>query len=227
MRLFWIVAASLLLFGCLMGGTEENTTENVTVANDTQDNIMVLINASDVNDTINVTNMTNVTEPEPKWERYDAGDFSFEYPINMETQEANGLFTGEHVISTGTGEILVVMFYNTSKVYGENQDKEFRERPSETATDLLMDDMEEDPIQMLDDAYDIGEISEFSIARDAHVSHTTFKIKFGDSDKTYYGHAISIYVPAYSLHIKYRGIALNSQLSDNMKNQFLLSFRLQ
>ncbi|MBD3209771.1 hypothetical protein GF318_00120 [Candidatus Micrarchaeota archaeon] len=223
MRTIILAFISLLMLGCIIGGEEGNQTN---VSEDNASNITEPVNVSNAANATNATNQTNGTQPS-RWERYQAGEFSFEYPVRMETQGGAGLFTGEHSVENQTNEALAVMYYNTSAVYGRNQDKEFKETPSETATLLLEDDIGEDPIMMLHDAEEIGGISEFSIGRDAYVSQAPFKIRFFESGKLYNGYALSIYVPERSLHVKFRVIALNPQLAKDIKDQFLLSFRLE
>jgi hypothetical protein len=222
MRLWIVSIVFILLLGCIITGEEGNVTQNVT-QNVTPDGDNVTI---PVNDT-NGTNVTVVAPPPKAWETYTTEQFSFEYPVNMSTQESDGVFAAENVIGGQTFEVLIVMHYNTSKVHGFNQDKEFREAPSQATTTFLMEDMDEDPIHMLDSAEEIGETSEFSIGRDVFVSEVPFKIRFGGSEKKYTGYGLSMYVPERSLHVKMRVIALNSQLAEDMKDQFLLSFRLE
>ena len=220
MRLTILFLISLLLFGCIIGNGETNQTNDSVQSNDSN-----FVNDSTVND----TNLTNQTEQNQTkiFERYYTDEFSFEYPANMDLQTSPRVFAGDHVINGETGEIMVVMFYNISSVYGPNQEKEFMETPSETATDFLYDDIEEDPVQMLDSAEDVGDITEFAIVRDGYVSEVPFKIRFSETGKRYNGYALSIYVPERSLHIKVRIVALDSKLAENIKDNFILSFRME
>lgn len=207
MRAVVFLGLLLLLSGCIIGGEPANATENQTEANET-------------------INETEVQRP-LKWERYYAEDFSFEYPADMDTGDAVGLFWGERVIQEREMELMMVMYFNASDAYGINQDKIFQEKPSEAATDLLMEDMEFDPVYILDGATEIGNITEFSIARDAYVSYVSFEAEFYESGYIYYGHALSIYIPERSQHIKVRIIARNPDIAEDIKAKFLLTFRLE
>jgi len=208
MRKLVFLALVLLLSGCIIGGEPENATENQTETNES------------------AVNETEVQMP-LKWERYYAEGFSFEYPSDMDTQDAAGLFSGERVIEGQTMELMILMYFNASDVYGFNQDKIFQETPSEAATDLLLEDMEDDLLYILDDAEEIGNITEFSIGRDAFVSYVQYETQFFEKGKTYYGHAVSIYIPERSQHIKVRIIARNPDIADQIKATFLTSFRLE
>ena len=222
MRLTALFLFSVLLFGCIISDGDTNqTTNDSTQLNDT----VIHVNVTEPND----TNLTNQSESNQTkiYERYYTEEFSFEYPLNMDLQTSPGLFAADHVFNGETGEIMVVMFYNLSKVYGPNQEKAFGENPSETATDFLNDDIEQDPIQMLDSAEEVGDITEFAIVRDGYVSEVPFKIRFSETGKRYNGYALSIYVPERSLHMKVRIVALDPKLAENIKNNFILSFRME
>ncbi|MBU0532750.1 hypothetical protein KKB44_04620 [Candidatus Micrarchaeota archaeon] len=194
MRLF-IILVILLLFGCTSVEVPSNVT-NQNITNQTQ----------------NITNQS--------WERHSTEQFSFEYPKNMIIQETTDTFTGEHEINNELGELLIVQYLNTSKEYGVNQNNLFKGIPSQAAIDLLLEDIEDDPLYVLDNA-EVGNITSFSIARDTHVAQVPFRMH------PHTGYALSLYVPERSLHIKVRVLALNPRLTEDINDHFLLTFRLE
>lgn len=206
MRLLYLILAGLLVAGCIDLGERGNQT-NVSQPN--------------------VTNITNDTVPAPKeWTRYQASGFSFEYPSNMDVQESKGIFTGTHTLKSGTGEMLVVVYVNTVETYGENRDKAMRETPSQAASDLLKEDLQDDPAQLLDKAYEIGNITTYAISRDAQMAEVPFRIRFSDSETRYHGYALSLYAPERSLHAKIRIIAIDPSKAEAIRDNFLNSFRV-
>jgi len=231
MRFAFIMLMVALCFGCLGGegdvnGTIAGSEQNVTApgggtpaVNDTQaDN-------QSVADADNQTSQANATPS--AWATHTNSQFRFQYPKNMETDVGQGLFTGTHALNGTTSQVLVVMHYDASKVHGINRDKEFKERPSDAATTLLEEDMDEDPIHMLDSAKEVGDITEFSIGRDTYVSQVQFKVQFDNFLNTYEGYALSLYVPERSLHIKVRIIALDQNKAEDILDQFLLTYSLE
>jgi hypothetical protein len=231
MRFFILMVMVVLSFGCIGGEGQVND----TVADTGEGDGAAGNGTPQVNDTLegnqtvdgagNQSAQANATPS--VWESHSNGQFRFQYPKNMETDAGAGLFTGTHALDGTTGEILVVMHYDASKVHGTNQAQEFRERPSQAATTLLMEDMDEDPIHMLDSAQEVGDISEFSVGRDTYVSQVPFKVKFDNFINTYEGYALSMYSPERSLHIKVRIIALDPGKADDILDQFLLSYSLE
>jgi hypothetical protein len=215
MRLTMAIMVLLLFFGCIGGGEEVNDTVDSNGANVTVP----------VNDSVTANQTANAIPS--GWQTHTTDQFRFQYPSNMDVQEGQGLFTGDHAFDGTTGTVLVVMYYDASKVHGVNQDKEFQERPSQAATSLLKDDIDEDPIHMLDEAEETGNITEFSIGRDTFVSQVPFKIKFQGFINTYDGYALSMYVPERSHHIKVRIIALDPQKAEDILDNFLLTYSLE
>ncbi len=206
MKIVYLLAFAILLFGCteVTDRSNETNTSNIT----------------------NITNVSNQTVAPAKWVRYNASGFSFEYPTNMDVQNSTGIFTGDHQINGQTGEMLIVVYYNTVKAYGENRDKTFQENPSVTASELLEEDMEDDPAQILDDAKSTGEISTFSLSRDAYASEVPISTTFSGSTSKFKGYAISIYVPERSLHMKVRVLARDSSKANDIRDRFISSFRI-
>lgn len=211
MRIFAIFALMFLVLGCIsLEGRDNVTEDNITADNVTgpiQENQTVVGSA--------------------QWERYTAPPFSFEYPANMKTQESRGIFTGTHDLDGQTAEIVVVVYMDTISVYGLNQDKVFKGNPTKAASDFLLEDMEADPAQLLSEAYEIGNITTFSIVRDAYVSEIPFRARFSATGPSYQGYALSLYVPERSLHIKFRVVALDSETADDIKDKFISSFRIE
>lgn len=200
MKVLGILLIILLVFGC---------TSPVTIANITD-----------------ITNLTNQS-PTGEWVRYTAIGFSFEYPSNMITQQGNGIFMAQSDLNGTTGGVLVVTYFNTSVVYGENKDNIFKENPTKTASDFLIEDKEDDEANFLDQAYEVGNASTFSIGRDAYVAEVPFKIRFSGFRSTYTGYALDLYTPERSIHAKVRIIALDPEVAKKIKDRFLLSFRIE
>ena len=206
MRIIYLLAFAILLFGCTEVPDRTNET-NVS----------------------NLSNTTNTSAPAPAppdTERYYASGFSFEHPLNMEVQESTGIFSGEHQVNGQTGELLIVVYYNTVKGYGENKDKVFRADPSLASTTLLEADLESDPAQILDDVDSYGEISTFSLSRDTYVSEVPITTTFSGSSGKFSGYALSMYVPERSLHLKVRVLARDSSKADDIRDDFVSSFRI-
>ncbi|MFN7991243.1 MAG: hypothetical protein U0R44_03735 [Candidatus Micrarchaeia archaeon] len=225
MRLIAVLLSVALLAGCI---SFDRGTANLS-NNTTQPNVTNISNA---------TNITNVTEPPPpppkpkEWERYNATGFSFEYPINMEIQQSaggpSGIFSGSHEIQDGqTGEILVVTYINTVSAYGKNKDGLFRDNPTKAASDFLLQDKKEDTAGLLSKAYQTGDISTFGVVRDGAAAEIPFRIRFGNSTKVFSGYAIDLYVPERSLLVKMRVVALDSDLAKRIRDDFLVSFRIE
>jgi hypothetical protein len=237
MRALPFIAAILpfiLLLGCIslgeqMGNSTNTNATNTTEAppasgNGTQ-------NQSGTNATQNATNQT-IPEPPKLYERYVAKGFSFEYPINMTTQESRGsyggIFTGTHEFDGQTGEIILVSYINITSVYGLNKEEILKSNPTKSASDFLIQDKSADQAgSFLNNAYEVGEIGNFGVARDGYVAEAPFLIRFGGSNKTYTGYALDIYVPERSLLAKVRVIALDSDKAEAMYDNFLLSFRIE
>ncbi|MEW6748227.1 MAG: hypothetical protein AB1295_00780 [Candidatus Micrarchaeota archaeon] len=220
MRYLALLAILLLSFGCISQGERtiyENASEPASPSEE------------------------SVSEPAPAIEvpaihqesRYQAGGFSFVHPDEMETEDSrgpgSGIFSGTNMISSGqTGELLVVTYLNVSAVYGSNQDKIYKDDPTTAASGFLVADMEQDPVAgLLSSAYDVGEVSTYAIARDGVVADVPFKVRFGDSNKSYSGYAMDMYIPERSLQAKVRIIALDSEQAESIRAGFLLSFRLE
>jgi len=119
---------------------------------------------------------------------------------------------------------MVVLYFNTSAVYGPNRDKEFRAEPSRATSDFLVMDRINDSAGILSSAYYVGEMRTFAILENAFAAEVPFKTKF-NANKTYQGYAIDLYIPERSIHAKVRIFALDQVRVDAMKQQFLLSLR--
>ncbi len=213
MRAFTLFVATLLLLGCI--SLEDRT-------NATEEN---LTNATGMN-------YTNVTEPAPKqWERYNVTNqsgtvFSFWYPANMDVDDDPGfLFIGTHSLDGQTSEAMFVRYLDTVHGYGENKDKEFRQNPSKAASDLLASDIKEDPVGVLNYAEEVGNMTTYGIERDVYAAEVPFTILDEGVKKT--GYAIDLYVPELSFLVKFRVYAIDPANAKKIKDQFLLSFRIE
>ncbi|MFH0737644.1 MAG: hypothetical protein V1827_03755 [Candidatus Micrarchaeota archaeon] len=223
MRLLPIFIAVILVTGCISLG--ERTIDQT---------------GGDANQTapppLTDTNLSNQTAPPPpppsEWKRYTAMGFSFEHPEKMEVDRSTGnyggIFSGTYAADGQTLEMLIVSYIDTKSAYGVNTDDIYKVNPTKAATDFLEQDMRDDPAGgILSSAYDVGDISTFTVARDGMAAESEFKLRFLGSDKTFYGYAIDIYVPERSLHIKTRVLALDYDRATALKDNFLLSLRLE
>lgn len=203
MRLLPLIVL-FILFGCISLGerTEENVTENITEANETEE-----------------------IPPPPQWERYNATYFSFDYPASMEAKGGAADFIATRDVNGMNMETMVVAYLDTVETYGENKDKIFKERPSQAASELLYADIKDDFLVLLSDAETVGNVSTYSIARDAHAAEVPFTIK--QDSFTYSGYAIDLYIPEKSVHAKIRMISFYPEKAKAMRDQFLLSFRIE
>lgn len=231
-----LLLPSMMLLGCISLGEKLDETNGTGPGNVTPPANLTDITQNATQNATNVTqNGTNQTilEPPPKlYERYDAKGFNFEYPINMAIQESKsgygGIFTGTHEIGGKTGEILIVSYINTTQVYGANKEAILRAEPTRAASDFLVQDERADPAGgLLQQAYLVGNLSTYGLARDAHVAEVPFKLRFSNSNVSYSGYALSIYIPERSVHAKVRIVALDPNLADGIRDNFLLSFRIQ
>lgn len=180
------------------------------------------------NETMNLTG-DNETQPPPAWLRYNATVVSFEYPANMQTSAEPGVFTGLHALELQPGqtaEMMVVMYLDTARVYGLNSDEEFRAEPTRAASDFLEADIEKDPAAILQYAYEKGNMTTFTIARDGYVAEIPFTARFASEGRSYSGRALDIYFPERSLHLKVRVAALDRDKAVQMRDRFLLNLRL-
>lgn len=214
MRIFFLLIAMSLFLGCISLG-EKIEQNNTTVSN--------------------MTNETNTTPPLPPkpspWTRFNSTEFSFEYPAEMSVQQSSsgksGIFSGTHEENGQTYEVMVVTHLDTIATYGVNKDEIFKDNPNKAASDLLEQDRVSDPAGILDQAFEMGEITTFSIERAGYGARSDFKIKFGSGGKTYSGHALNIYVPERSLHVKVRIFTLDEEKAEDIMENFLLTFRLE
>jgi hypothetical protein len=209
-----IAILSLSLFGCISMGEQALNESNGTSEQNTTSPV------------INETNQTNQTQPPPPklWQRYDAGIFSFEYPVDMAASIISGRFMGTHTSGNLTTERMAVSHVDTLATYGANKDSIFKDNPSKTAADFLLQDEQNDPLGVLGDAYWVGGISTFTISRDVYAAEVPFKLR-SSASATYNGYALSIYAPDLSLHVKVRILALDTDKAEKIRNNFILSFR--
>lgn len=199
MRLMYLLLAGLLIAGCVDMGERGNET-----------------NASDANGSL----------PIRQWVRHNASGFSFEHPISMSIQESEGTFMGTRKLDGQVIRLISVVYVNTVKAYGENKAEELGETPSTAASDLLYADMKDDPADILDQAHGLGNVSTYSISRGVYAAEVPFKLDYAYPDVAYTGYALNLFVPERSLHVKARLIAKDPSIAKEMRDNFLLSFRI-
>ncbi len=206
------ILLALLLLGCTAERGSANVTENATG-----------------NVTLNATNAT-AANGTSGYARFTAPSFSFNYPASMAvenaTGNASGIFTGRHQLAERTGEVLAVVYLNTSATYGSNADSIFQIDPTLAANGFLEKDKANDSAGFLNNAAGIGETRNFAAGRDVFIAEAPFEMRF-TSGTTYSGYALSIYVPARSLQVKVRILALDPDVAKQMRDGFVLSFRVE
>ena len=196
---------AFLLFGCISGEqrAEENITGNETVANQTQE----------------------FQPPSIQWARYNSSYFSFEYPAYMEARGGAVDFIATKEVDGRETETIIVAYLNTTAVYGKNRDKILKENPSQAASELLYDDMEDDFAVILSDADEIGNATTYAIARDGYVAEVPFT--YTQDSSVYTGYALNVFIPERSVDAKIRIYTLDPDKARAMRDQFLLSFRIE
>ena len=171
------------------------------------------------------TNTTQSANFTSKWEQYDAKYFSFDYLDKMNVRSTTNTFVGEHHLSNGkTGEILVVAWLNISKVYGENVDHVYAANPTKTTSDLLLGDKNNNPDNVFN-SYERDDIITYAIVKDTYVAEVPFIIE--ENGVRYNCYALSLYSPERSLYVKVRVAAIDPSVAEEMKKQFISSFRLR
>jgi predicted small secreted protein len=224
-----ILLLAVLLAGC---ATERGTGEQ---ANDSVCNVSNATSGNTTSDALQGNATSNATFPTNNasasgYANFTASSFKFRYPANMEVEKSvigyNGIFLGKHQLAERTGEVLAVSYVNVSDAYGPNRDGIYQANPDIAAGGLLEMDLLNDSMGFLDNAAEVGQASNFAQGRDAFISEAPFSMKLS-SGTTYHGYAMSIYVPARSLHVNVRMLALNPDVAKQIRDEFLLSFRVE
>jgi hypothetical protein len=213
MRIAIIILAALLLLGCTgERGNPANSTANATL-----------------NGSGNLTPGNITAANASGYATFTARSFSFDYPSDMAAKSSTGMhagtFTGRHGLDGRTGELLAVVYANTSETYGVNADSEFKADPGLAANGFLEADKLNDSAGYLQNAVDVGPTSMFARGRDVFIAEAPFTTKM--SNNTYAGYALSLYVPARSLQVQVRILALNPIIANEIMEEFLLSFRIE
>jgi len=225
-----LISALLMvsLSGCIIKGNDSNQTGNVTAPPANASNTAITpppannttVSPPPANITANITPVISFT-------RHYFRDFSFEYPVSLNVSNSSNVFAGQHDLEGSTGEVMVVSVIDTKKVYGDPADRDFKGDPSKASADFLIQDKKDDPSNLLDLAYEYGEVSTFSIGRDAYVAQLPFSIHFSGFQSRYTGYAIDMYIPERSLEIRARIIALDPVVGKTMRDTFIETFRME
>lgn len=225
-----ILALSVFsISGCIIKGDDTNQTQNVTASPADSSNATVAppppgnttISPPESNATANNTPAMML------FTRHYFKDFSFEYPSSLNISNSTSVFAGQHDLEGSTGEVMVVSVIDARKVYGDPADKDFKGDPSKAVADFLIQDKKDDPSNLLDQAYEYGDVSTFSIGRDAYVAELPFSIHFSGFQSRYAGYAISMYIPERSLQVRARIIALDPLVAKTMRDTFIGTFRME
>jgi hypothetical protein len=136
------------------------------------------------------------------------------------------MFTGRHQLAERTGEVMAVVYLNVSDTYGVNAENEFRALPEIAASGFLERDKANDSAGFLTHAAEVGETYNFAVGRDIFIAEAPFTMRF-TSGTAYAGRALSIYVPERSLQVKVRILALDPAVAKQIRDEFLLSFRVE
>ncbi|NYZ73969.1 hypothetical protein H0O00_02415 [Candidatus Micrarchaeota archaeon] len=216
-----MLLSMLLMLGCISMGNETlNESEEGNTTAPEQNAPPPLINE---------TNQSNQTShiglPPTEWTRYNTEEFSFEYPAGMVTNIVTGKFLGTTPSGALTTERIALSSLNTLQAYGANKDGIFKANPTKAASDFLLQDAEDDPLGIFDDAESVGELSTFTLEREVYVAQVPFKLRSGNV--TYTGYALSMFIPERSLHIRARILAIEPDRAEAIRDNFILSFRLE
>ncbi len=231
MRLAACLVLALLLFGCAAEGGP-NGTNTTSLANATGiTNATNVTNATNATNVANATNVTNATDAaNASYATFTTPLFSFRYPPALEVEKTSygygGVFTGRHQLPQRTGEVLAVAYMNTSYTFGANADEEYRVEPTLAASGFLQKDLRNDSMGFLNRGAETGNTSTFSIGRDVFIAEAPFTLRFSPATP-YTGYAMALYVPERSLLVKVRILALDPEIAKEMRDQFLLSFRVE
>ena len=218
---FLALLLPLMLLGCITLG-ERMTNETNQTYNESNQTI---------NGTINETaNQTNQTVSPSATSRFSASGFGFDYPINMdidsEETAAGGVFTGVHSIGGRTAETLAVVYVNVTKAYGANREAILLADPTKAASDFLIKDRESDSMGFFMKASYLGDITTFGIRRDVYGAQMPFTLML-NSGTVFSGYAMSLYIPERSIVLNVRIIALDSAKAKQIRDNLLLSLRLE
>lgn len=232
MRLAACLVLALLLFGCAAEGGQGNGTNTTGAANATD--VVNATNATNVTNATNITNATNATNAtsaaNASYATFTTPLFSFRYPPALVVENTSygygGVFTGRHQLPQRTGEVLAVAYMNTSYTFGANADEEYQVEPTLAASGFLQKDMRNDSLGFLNLGAETGNMSTFSIGRDVFIAEVPLTLRFSPATP-YAGYALSLYVPERSLLVKVRILALDPEIAKEMRDQFLLSFRVE
>jgi len=220
---FLALLVPLMLLGCItLGERMTNETNQTYPANESN---------PAVNGTTNETiNQTNQTAPPPAHSRFSASGFGFDYPINMdvdsEEASAGGVFTGVHSIDGRTAETLAVVYVNVTKAYGMNREAILLSDPTKAASDFLIQDRESDSMGFFMKASYLGNITTFGIRRDVYAAQMPFTLML-NSGTVFSGYAMSLYIPERSTLLNVRIIALDPAKAKQIRDDLLLSLRLE
>ncbi|MBN1170479.1 hypothetical protein JXA56_05625 [Candidatus Micrarchaeota archaeon] len=199
---YFLVVMAILLFGCVSAQTEQAETDVIET---------------------NVSTPPPVVE-KPKLAHFTTLEFAFQYPPDMEVQESKGHFSGIKIINNQPAEMLEVVYLNTVTEYGPNKNRILNENPSKGASDLLREDVLNDSMGYLNGA-ELGQITTFSIQRDAYSAEVPFKTTLNGTK--YAGYALSLFIPERSLHLKLRILATDPARAKQIRDDFVFSFRLE
>ena len=228
MMRYILLLIPLMLIGCISLGGQltENGTQNVSLENQTQNNA----STTQQNISQNISqNMTQNITPNASI-RFNASGFSFDYPSDMkiETKGAatGGIITLTHMLDGTTGELMALSYVNVTKAYGQNREKIWKSNPTKAAADYLAQDKQSDSMGFFMKASYLGEITTFAIGRDIYAAEMPFSLKL-NSGTTYAGYALTFYIPERSLIIDVRIMALDPEKAKMIRDNLLLSLRLE
>lgn len=179
----------------------------------------------------NLSNGTTSKTGQEGWPTYSTGQFSFEYLPTLNLSEAkngdNGIISGSYQLPERTGELMAVRYIDTLETFGKNKDDSFKADPTEAASGFLSADRSNDSMGFInqDGSRVTGNMSTYTLGTEAYVAELPFELVM-DPGTVYTGYALSVYDPQRSLWIDVRVLALDSDIAAQMKQNFLLSFRM-
>jgi hypothetical protein len=162
-----------------------------------------------------------VQPPEAGWDTYRNIGITFQYPAGMKVTESLSSYPGYATIAIQGGaqnnDVIIIAFVNlTGTDYGN---------PLDAAENTLTSDSNaiKDPLGLLHQATQKGDISKYESANGLATAERTFSIAKGNI--TLYGYALELYDDANKAAYGVRILSINQSQSQEMKNTFISTFK--
>ncbi len=164
----------------------------------------------------NKTENVTVKEP-PSPQRFTTVDYTFLYPNDMVLQDSENFFA-LNMLPDKVGESFTLESSSVASLYGPNKEKLFLEDSGEAPVEILGDFTEGKNVTFI-------EYSTFSIDRSTHGAQVTYTKR--QDGFLYNGYLMSLYVPEKSLIINIDIYGIDPRKVRDIRQEFILSFRLE